>query len=267
MTKVCVAGATGWTGEPLARALRSHATLRLHSAVARSAAGSDLGDVLDGTHWGVPVFGTVADALDGVDVLIDYTSHATIKAHTLLAISRGVHVVVGSSGMTGADFENIDAAARAAGVGVVASGNFAVTAALAQAAALLAAKHLPSWEVIDYASDTKPDVPSGTARELAERLSAVHRPVEGVAIADTAGPIEARGADIDGTRVHSLRLPGHTVGTDAVFGLPGEKLTIRFEAGSSADPYVAGTLLAAAKVPELVGVTRGLDRLLLGDLG
>ena len=267
MIKVCVAGATGWTGEPLARALRLHSTLTLHSAVARSSAGRDLGEVFSVEAWGVPVFGTVGEGLAGADVLIDYTSHASIKEHTLLAISQGVHVVVGSSGLTGADFDEIDQAARQAGVGVVASGNFAVTAALAQAAALLAAKFLPSWEVIDYASDTKPDVPSGTARELAERLSAVHRPIEGVSIQNTAGPIEARGADIDGTRVHSLRLPGHTVGTDAVFGLPGEKLTIKFEAGSSASPYVDGTLLAAEKVPDLVGLVRGLDRLLLGESG
>jgi 4-hydroxy-tetrahydrodipicolinate reductase len=267
MIKVCVAGATGWTGEPLSRALRTHSNLSLHSAVARSCAGQDLGEVFGEETWGVPVYRTVAEGIESADVLIDYTSHASIKEHTMLAIARGVHVVVGSSGLTGADFDEIDKAAQEAAVGVVASGNFAVTAALAQAAALLAARYLPAWEVIDYASDTKPDVPSGTARELAERLSEVHRPAQGVPLGQTAGPIEARGADVDGTRVHSLRLPGHTVGTDAVFGLPGEKLTIRFEAGSSASPYVDGTLLAAQKVPELVGLVRGLDRLLLGDIG
>ena len=85
-------------------------------------------------------------------------------------------VVIGSSGLTADDFAEIDAAARARSLGVVASGNFSLTAAMCQAGALLAARHLPTWEVIDYASATKPDVPSGTARELAERLGEVRRP-------------------------------------------------------------------------------------------
>jgi 4-hydroxy-tetrahydrodipicolinate reductase len=135
---------------------------------------------------------------------------------------------------------------------------------MCQAAALLAARHLPQWEVIDYASATKPDVPSGTARELAERLSAVRRPQLGHPIEDLHGPQEARGASVDGTQVHSLRLPGFVVSTEVVFGLPDERLTIRHDAGGTPEPYVAGTLLAARRAPELVGLTRGLDTLLLG---
>ncbi len=89
------------------------------------------------------------------------------------------------------------------------------------AGALLAARHLPHWEVIDYASATKPDVPSGTARELAERLgaSAPGRPLD-----DIAGPVEARGATVAGTQVHSVRLPSFVVSTEVVFGLPDERL-------------------------------------------
>jgi 4-hydroxy-tetrahydrodipicolinate reductase len=112
----------------------------------------------------------VHDALEGVDVLVDYTSAAAVKPNTLEAIERRVAVVIGSSVTSAADFEEIDAAARARGVGVVASGNFSITAAMCQAAALLAARHPAHWKIIDYASATKPDVPSGTSRELAERL-------------------------------------------------------------------------------------------------
>ena len=144
--------------------------------MSRSAAGADLGEALGGDALGVPVHATVAEALEGVDVLVDYTSATAVRANTLAAVSAGVPVVVGSSGLTAEDFAAIDAAARERGVGVVASGNFSLTAAMAQAAALLAARHLPQWEVIDYASATKPDVPSGTARELAERLGAVRTP-------------------------------------------------------------------------------------------
>jgi 4-hydroxy-tetrahydrodipicolinate reductase len=249
---ICVAGATGWTGSALAEAVAAADDLELRSAVARSAAGGEVA--------GAPAYAAVAEALDGVDVLVDYTSHKVVKAHALAAIERGVAVVIGASGLTADDFAEIDGAARSREVGVIAAGNFSLTAAMMQAAALLAARHLPSWEVIDYASADKPDAPSGTARELAERLGASRTEL---AVSETAGAPEARGATIAGTQVHSLRLPSFTVSTEVVFAQPDERLSIRHDAGSSAAPYVAGTLLAVRAAPTTVGLVRGLDTLLL----
>ena len=265
MISVCIAGATGWAGRALVVGVMAADDLVLRSAVARSAAGSDLGVALGGDALGVPAFGTVAEALDGVDVLIEYTSHSAVKANALAAIDRGVSVVIGSSGPTAADYAEIDAAARARGVGVISSGNFSLTAAMAQAAAMLVARHFPQAEIIDYASATKPDAPSGTARELAERLASVRRPVHGRALAETDGPPEARGASIADVQVHSVRLPSFSVSTEVIFGLPDERLTIRHDAGQSAAPYVSGTLLAVRLVGGRVGLTRGLDTLLLED--
>ena len=255
MLQICVAGATGWTGSTLVEAVLDADDLALRSAVARSAAGEEM--------RGAPVFASVGEALDGVDVLIDFTSHLVAKQHVIAAIERGVAAVLGTSGLTADDYAEIDAAARSRGVGVVAAGNFSLTAAMAQAAALLAARHLPQWEVIDYASATKPDVPSGTARELAERLAGVRRPVLERPLEETAGPREARGATVGDTQVHSVRLPSFVVSTEVVFGLPDERLSIRHDAGDSPTPYVAGTLLAARKAPGRIGLTRGLDTLLL----
>ena len=255
MLQICVAGATGWTGSTLVEAVLDADDLALRSAVARSAAGEEMG--------GAPVFASVGEALDGVDVLIDFTSHLVAKQNVIAAIERGVAAVVGTSGLTADDYAEVDAAARLRGVGVVAAGNFSLTAAMAQAAALLAARHLPQWEVIDYASATKPDVPSGTARELAERLAGVRRPVLERPLEEIAGPREARGATVGDTQVHSVRLPSFVVSTEVVFGLPDERLSIRHEAGDSPTPYVAGTLLAARKAPGRIGLTRGLDTLLL----
>jgi 4-hydroxy-tetrahydrodipicolinate reductase len=259
---VCLAGATGWTGRALVPALLDAPDLALRSAVSRSAAGGDLGAALGGDALGVPVHGSVAEALDGVDVLVDYTSATAVKANVTAAVEAGVHVVVGTSGLTADDFAAIDAAARARSVGVIAAGNFSLTAALAQAAALLAARHLPQWEVVDYASATKPDVPSGTARELAERLDAVREPAVRVPVDEVLGAREARGATIGHTQVHSLRPPSFTVSTEVVLAGPGERLSIRHDAGESAEPYVSGALLAIRRVPTLVGLTRGLDTLL-----
>jgi 4-hydroxy-tetrahydrodipicolinate reductase len=245
------------------RAVLDAPDLALGSAVSRSAAGRDLGEALGGEALGVPVHATVAEALDGVDVLIDYTSATAVKANTLAAIEAGVHVVIGSSGLTAEDFGEIETAAREHAVGVVASGNFSLTAAMCQAAALLAARHLPQWEVIDYASAGKPDVPSGTARELAERLGEVRRPAIGRPVDELHGPRQARGAEVAGTQIHSVRLPSFVVSTEVVFGAPDERLSIRHDAGGTPAPYVAGTLLAVRKVPGLAGLTRGLDTLLL----
>jgi 4-hydroxy-tetrahydrodipicolinate reductase len=180
----------------------------------------------------------------------------------LAAIERGVNVVVGSSGLSGADYEEIDAAARAKGIGVIAAGNFSLTAALLVRFAAEAARHLSAWEVIDYASATKPDAPSGTARELAERLAEARRPDLGVPIVDVLGSPEARGADVAGTQVHSLRLPSFSVSTEVVFAAEDERLAIRHDAGKDAATYVGGTLLAVRAVRGRVGLTRGLDRVL-----
>ncbi len=260
---VCIAGATGWAGRALALGVLEADDLELRSAVARSAAGQDLGLVLGGEPIGMPVNGSVEEALDGVDVLIEYTSHATVLGHTLAAIKRGVSVVIGSSGPSAADFETIDAAAREHGVGVISSGNFSLTAAMAQAAAMLVARFLPQAEIIDYASATKPDAPSGTSRELAERLAGVRTPVVGRQLSETDGLREARGAWVDGVPVHSVRLPSFSVSTEVIFGLPDERLSIRHDAGLSAAPYVSGTLLAVRLVGGRIGLTRGLDTLLL----
>ena len=260
---VCVAGATGWTGRAVAEAVLEAEDLELRSAVSRSAAGQDLGTAWGGEPNGVPVSGSVSEALDGIDVLVDYTSHEAVRANTLAAIERGVSVVVGSSGLSADDFDDIDAAARDAGVGVVAAGNFSLTAAMAQAAALLVARFLPNREIIDYASAGKKDSPSGTARELAERLATVNATTLDLPVDQTSGLVEARGATVAGTQVHSLRLPGFLLSTEVVFGLPDERLSIRHDAGPTPTPYVVGTLLAVRAAAGRTGLVRGLDTLLL----
>jgi 4-hydroxy-tetrahydrodipicolinate reductase len=185
-----------------------------------------------------------------------------VRDNVLAAIDHGVNVVVGSSGLSAAEYEEIDTRARAQGVAVVAAGNFSLTAALLLRFAVDAARHLDSWEVIDYASAKKQDAPSGTARELAERLDSVRPPALVVPIDEVLGAQEARGATVAGTQVHSVRLPSFVVSTEAVFAADGERLSIRHDAGETPTPYVAGTLLAIRAVPGRIGLTRGLDQLL-----
>ncbi len=131
MIAICIAGATGWAGRALVDGVLATDDLVLRSSVARAATGQDLGTALGRAPLGVPLVATLAEAVDAVDVLIEYTSHTAVQSNTREAVGRGVAVVIGASGLTAEDYTVIDAAARAAGVGVIAAGNFSLTAAVA----------------------------------------------------------------------------------------------------------------------------------------
>ena len=261
--RVCVAGATGWTGRAVTGAILASSGFQLVGAIARRHTGVDIGETLGQGKANVTIAASLEEALAvPTDVLIDYTAPDVVKEHILTALDKGVRVVVGTSGLIASDYAEIEQRALARKLGVIAAGNFSITAALAKHFALIAAQYLPSWEIIDYASAAKIDAPSGTTRELAEELSAISKNQVAVPLDQTHGAKEARGASIEGTQVHSVRLPSYVIAFETIFGLPDERLTIRHDAGSGAQPYVSGTLLAVRKVLEVNGLVRGLDRLL-----
>jgi len=254
--KLCLAGATGHVGQELAKAILAAPDLELVSAVGRRGAGMCIGQV--------SVDATLAAALarGKADVVIDYTHPDVVKRHVQEAVTAGCHVVIGTSGLSDADYGHIDSWARAAGVGVFAAGNFSVTAALLQHFAAIAAKQMGYWEILDYANDAKPDAPSGTARELAYVLAQVAKPTWAVPVARSKGMQQARGATLNGSQLHSVRVPGYYSAVQAIFGDVGERVELRHESTSYA-PYVAGTLLAARNVHTFTGLKRGLGPLLM----
>lgn len=266
MIRITLAGCTGWVGKALVAAIGSAPDLQLVAGLSRKAAGRDMGEAAGLAANGVPVFGSIAEALAvPCDVVIDYTKPDSVKGNVLAAVAAGRHVVVGASGMTGDDYAEIDQAARAAGIGVLAAGNFSITATLLRRFAREAVKYVPDVEIIDYASPGKPDTPSGTGRELAETLAAERMAATSKPVAELGGLRETRGGAIGSphpVQVHSLRMPGFVLSCEAVFGLPDERLVIRHDAGTSAAPYVGGTLLAARRVSERPGLRRGLDCLM-----
>jgi 4-hydroxy-tetrahydrodipicolinate reductase len=258
--KICLAGATGWAGSALSQGIIGATDLQLVAALSRSNAGKTLGEVLRIEGLNTPIFGTVEDALKTEpDIFVEYTKPDAAKFHILSALKSGAHVVVGTSGLSNEDYEEIDGVAKEVQRGVLAVGNFALTVVLLQKFAEMAAKYIPHWEVIDYADSGKKDAPSGTARELANRLSKIREAELEVPLEKIQGPIETRGARLQGTQVHSIRLPGYVISIDAIFGMPDQKLILRHESGTSAEPYVNGALLAIREVNKLIGVHRGLD--------
>jgi len=233
--RVCVAGITGWVGVPLARAIASAEDMTLVAGVARSGGEVD----------GIRIFPSVSSVLSApsaaFDVMVDYTSAHAVAENVRQAVKGGRHVVVGSSGMTDAEYSEVDALARERDVGVIAGGNFSLSAALLQRFAVEAARYFPHVEVVDTAHHDKIDAPSGTARELVWRLGQV-----------TGSP----------PPVHSIRLHGYTIGVEALFGAPSERLTLHYDGGPGAEPYIAGTLLAIRRVSGVRGVIRGFDQIL-----
>jgi len=259
--RITLAGATGWAGSALARAIAKTSDISLVAAVARSQSGKVLGDVLGEPLLNCPVYASADEALTAhpSEVFFEFTKPDVAKGNILSALNHGAHVVVGTSGLTDGDYAEIAQAAESQGRGVLAVGNFALTVVLLQKFAETAARYIPQWEIIDYANDGKKDSPSGTVRELANRLGKVRPSELTVPLEETLGVVETRGARMNGSQVHALRLPGYTISVEVIFGMPDQKLSIRHDSGTSAQPYVDGALLAIRKATTFTGLRRGLD--------
>jgi len=172
--KVCIAGATGWAGSALSMAVQQAEDMALVAAVSRKKQGKEIGGVLGFSGSDAVISGSVAEALTTkCDVMVEYTKPDVAKQNILTALDAGVHVVVGTSGLSDDDYAEINEKAKAKQLGVLAAGNFALTVVLMQKFSEIAAKYISQWEIIDYAHDDKKDAPSGTAREIAHRLSKI----------------------------------------------------------------------------------------------
>ena len=258
--KVCLAGVTGWAGSALAAGIFQADDLDLVVGISRNHSGKTVGAKLDIKGFDTPIVSTVAEAFSfEPEIFFEFTKPDVAKSNILMALKDGCHVVVGTSGLNDNDYHEIDIVAKEVKRGVLAVGNFALTVVLLQKFAEISAKYIPHWEIIDYADSGKVDSPSGTARELASRLGSIRDSQLDVEIENSDGPVESRGVRLNGSQVHSIRLPGYIISLDAIFGMPDQKLVLRHEAGSSAEPYVEGALLAIRNVNTLAGLHRGLD--------
>ncbi|MCV9929805.1 4-hydroxy-tetrahydrodipicolinate reductase [Flavobacterium sp. LS1R49] len=260
MIKVFIAGATGWAGSELSKGIFNIDGMQLVGALSRKHKGENLAEILNLGDVQIPVFGDIETALSetNFDVLVDYTKPEVGKKNIIATLKKGKNVVVGTSGLTNEDYSEIEKVALENNASVLAVGNFAMTVVLLQKFAEMAAKYIPNFEIIDYAHQDKIDSPSGTARELAHRLSQIQKPTVHVSNDEIIGDKASRGANLDGVQVHSIRLPGHVISIETIFGLQDEKLTIRHDSGTSAQPYVKGAILAIEKVGTFKGLRRGL---------
>jgi 4-hydroxy-tetrahydrodipicolinate reductase len=196
-------------------------------------------------------------------VLVDFTHPRAALANALQAVAAGAAPVVGTSGLSPQAVDDLEAACGRQGVGGIVAPNFAVGAVLMMWLAELAAPHADAVEVIEAHHAGKADAPSGTALATARRLVQAragrqpfaHNTPDKVTLAD------ARGGELDGVAVHSLRLPGVVADQSVIFGLPGQTLAVTHRT-TSRECYAPGVLLAIRRVVAEPRFYRGLDELL-----
>ena len=192
------------------------------------------------------------------NVVVDFTEPASAVPNARALLAAGAHGVVGTTGFTEADLEGLDRLARRAGRGLIVAPNFALGMVLLQRFAEEAARHLPAVEIVETHHPAKLDAPSGTANDTARRLARAG------AGPGRPGADPARGLDVEGVRVHSLRLPGITARQEVHFGGVGEALLLRHDA-TGRDCYLPGVLAAIRAVSDHVGLVRGLESILFDE--
>ena len=207
------------------------------------------------------------DPLAMADVVVDFTRPDAVMDNLRWCIGRGLHCVVGTTGFDDARLDEVRAAlSDAPHVGVVVAPNFSVGAVLMMRFAASAAPFYKSVEIVEMHHPDKADAPSGTSRRTAELIAAARREssVDPVPDATSTGLAGARGAEVEGIHVHSVRARGLVAHQEVLLGGPGETLTIRHDSMDRAS-FTPGVLLAVRRVADRPGLTVGLEDLL--DLG
>jgi len=245
---VAVLGANGRMGAEAVKAIDAAEDLTLVAALGR-------GDSLE----------TLTDA--GAQVVVDLTVPESTEANVRFAVENGMHAVVGTTGWDAGRLERLTALlAGRPETGVLIAPNFALGSVLASAFAAKASRYFESVEIIELHHPDKVDAPSGTAVRTAQ-LIAAERDAAGVAPSPDATTSErpgARGCEVDGVRVHSVRLRGLVAHQEVLLGGPGEQLTFRHDSFDRAS-FMPGVLMGVRNVAAHPGLTVGLDGYL--DLG
>lgn len=262
--RVAVAGAAGRMGRNVVKAVHEDASTELVAAVDVAHVGADAGELAGVGSLGVPVLADLDAALrsSGAEVVVDFTLGEIAYRNALTALAAGVSPVIGATGMSPAQVEEIRAAADRTGVPAFIAPNFAIGAVLMMLFARQAAKYLPEVEVIELHHEKKVDAPSGTAMRTIELILEGRGERTAVRPAHEEIKVEgARGGDVDGVRVHSVRLPGYVAHQECIFGGLGQTLTIRHDSIDRVS-FMPGVILACQKVRSLQGLVIGLEHLL-----
>ena len=252
--KVIIAGFKGKMGSTAVQMVKDDQELELAALLDPFAAE----DQVDG----VPVF-TSKEALIGfeADVWVDFTTPKFAYENTRFALENGFAPVVGTTGFTPEEIQELTSLSEEKKLGGLIAPNFAIGAILLMQFAAQAAKYFPNLEIIELHHDKKKDAPSGTAVKTAELVSQARTSLQQGAADEEELIAGARGAAFDGFRIHSVRLPGLVAHQEVIFGAQGEGLTIRHDSYDRIS-FMSGVNLAIKEVVKREKLVYGLEHLL-----
>jgi 4-hydroxy-tetrahydrodipicolinate reductase len=256
--RVAVHGALGKMGQTLGDALCREPDMQLVGAIDLKAAEDEL-PLPDGSA--VPF----SSDLDYIlfecqpEVLVDFSTAQAVMPAVRLAAEKGVNLVIGTTGLSAEDIEEIDRLAKAKGVGVVMAPNFALGAVLMMHLARIAGKYLDHAEIIELHHEGKLDAPSGTALATARGMAEARGKPFIAPPADKK--LDSRGKQVEGITIHSVRLPGLIAHQEVILGGVGQTLSLRHDT-SGRECFMPGVMLAIRAVVKKKGLTYGLESLL-----
>lgn len=263
--KVLVSGACGRMGREVIKAVVKDDALQLVAAVDKINTGKDIGTVAGLEMLGVAIKSDLKGALikDKPQVMVDFTTPAMVMENIRTGLKAGVHVVVGTTGISAEDLREIRELCAENKANALVAPNFAIGALLMMRCAAISAKYFSDVEIIELHHDQKLDSPSGTSIKTAEmilanRCGGKHQEIGEEKIKG------ARGGEINGIRLHSVRLPGLIAHQEVIFGGEGQTLTIRHDS-LSRESFMPGVILGIKKVILAQGLTYGLDHFLFED--
>ncbi|EGL82251.1 Dihydrodipicolinate reductase [Caldalkalibacillus thermarum TA2.A1] len=261
--RVIVVGAKGKMGSETVKMIQKDDELQLVCGVDSKLNNVDVGEVIGIGPIGVPFVNDLERALldFNPDVMVDFTTPQSVKQHVQLAIHHRVRPVIGTTGLTQADIEELQALADQHKIGGIIAPNFAIGAILMMKFAQMAARYMPEVEIIEMHHDQKLDAPSGTAIKTAEMIAEVreeHRQGHPEEKEELQG---ARGAFYQGFPIHSVRLPGLVAHQQVIFGSEGQTLTIRHDSINRTS-FMPGVNMAIKKVVKLECLVYGLDKVM-----
>jgi 4-hydroxy-tetrahydrodipicolinate reductase len=260
--KVLVSGACGRMGREVVKTVLKDQALELVGVVDAFNVGKEIGGIVGLEAVGLTVHADLGETLElsKAEVMVDFTTPQSVVGNTRIALKKGVHTVVGTTGIAPDDLEELRLLSETRQANLLVVPNFAVGALLMMRFAAIAAQYLPQVEIIELHHDQKLDAPSGTAIKTAEMIMEAR----GAKIAPPIGEEKiqgVRGGEIGGIHLHSVRLPGFIAHQEVIFGAEGQTLTIRHDS-ISRESFMPGVTLAIKKIKDRPGLTYGLDRLL-----
>jgi 4-hydroxy-tetrahydrodipicolinate reductase len=242
-------------GSEVVRAVLAETDLELVSAVDPGRSGESVGEGTSLTYAA-----DLAAAIDATSpqVMVDFTHPSAVAANIGVALGKGVHCVIGTTGLATDELTRL-ADAAVDGACLFMAPNFAIGAVLMMRFAGQAARYMPHVEIIELHHDRKADAPSGTALRTASLIADARARVPEVPGRETEIAEGARGAFVDDVFVHSVRLPGLVAHQEVLFGGQGQTLSIRHDSIDRTS-FMPGVVLAIRNVVEHSGLIIGLER-------